>query len=116
MFRPNLWCHVRRKTGRDLFGQAAFGNPIKVPCAVVHLQPKVEDTAVRADSSASRGVAEETVIQATLLFPVSFMPILDDIISISGLLLEVSFVEPRYRVTGMLDHYEVKCTLKESVS
>lgn len=110
-FLPNLNATLRRaKTGTDEYD--AYGNrsyqaaePIRL--AVVRLDAGVSKTSVRADSSASRGAAEELLHDARLLFPTRHLPKTYDLIEIAGVVLETKSVMPRFDVFGRLDHYQV---------
>lgn len=75
--------------------------------SVVHLNLMSQDSSVRADSSASRGAADELVSEAKFLFTKMADIAIDDLVEIDGIKVEVSAVMPRYNVRGKLDHYEV---------
>lgn len=107
MFIPNNQGTLRRKIGTNVNGEALYGGPIPgVPCGVVHLNFSAEKTAVRADSSASRGNADEPLHFAKILFPAIVKPALGDQFHIHGLSLEIAKSEPRFSIMGALDHYE----------
>ena len=115
MFKPNNLCRVKRATGtRSGRGVATYSDPVSVACSVVHLNPRVQKTSVRADSSATRGNAEERVSDARLLFPITFKPKEADKIEFAGHVLEVTGVEPAYTALGRLDHYQVDCRIEGS--
>lgn len=106
-FIPNRTCGLRRKNGVNGFGEPSFDSKITVPFALVRFDTKVEDSTVRADSSATRGNVKEFHASGRALFPVSVVPKWGDIIVIDNKVFMVKEVEPRYHVLGNLDHYEV---------
>lgn len=106
MFLPNQVASVERAHGFNKFGEPRFMAATMVPCAVVKLIGIAEKTTVRADSSASRGSAEELSTNAKLLFPIVFRPTKGDRVSIAGEVMRVSEVHPRFAVGGHLDHFE----------
>lgn len=114
MFVPNQTCsHIAKSGLRTRHGEPIFLDAVTVPCAVVRLEPSVQHTSVRADSSGSRANAEEVATNATILFPAYVTVQNDDVIEIAGYRLEVKTVHPRFHVTGILDHYEIKAGSKE---
>jgi hypothetical protein len=74
---------------------------------VVKLPLTSQKTPVRADSSASRGAADEDVIQGILLFKPAVAIAMGDRIQISGMELRVASLQPRWNVLGRHDHDEV---------
>lgn len=110
MFLPNTYGMLSRKLGTNVYAEQLFSAPVKTPCAVVHLQAINVKSPIRADSSASRGNADEMTEMATILFPRSIKLNIGDKFSIQGLSLEISKIEPRLSVLGSLDHYEVGMT------
>lgn len=108
MFIPNNHCYIRRVSkARDIRGERTYGPRERTPCAVVTLNLEIDKTSVRADSSGSRGRAEEEQGVARLLFPV-YVKIADlDLVEVEGETLEVIQINPRRSVIGTLDHYEV---------
>lgn len=110
MFNPNNTCVLRKATATlDVRGERTYLPPKRgVPCAVVSLDLLIDKTSVRADSSGSRGRAEEQQGDALLLFP-TYVTIANlDIVEVDGVTLEVISVFPRRNVLGQLDHFEVK--------
>lgn len=107
MFLPNTYGMLSRKNGTNIFAEQIFGSPVKTPCAVVHLQETQVKSPIRADSSASRGNAEELTEMAKILFPRNIVLHVGDKFTILGFSLEVAKIEPRNDVLGKLDHYEV---------
>lgn len=68
--RPRNTCWITRKTGTyDDFGRHTFSaRRTRTRCSIVSMTREVDKTSVRADSTASRGRAEEPLAQARLLF------------------------------------------------
>lgn len=114
MFIPNntatLWRAGKRFNVR---GERTFEAPIKVECAVVSLGLMVERTSVRADSSGSRGRAEEEQGNAVVLFPAYLTVEEKDVIEVDGEVLQVEGLFPRRSVLGPLDHIEAHLTKAE---
>lgn len=112
MFKPNQTCTITlasRKT--DLYGRPLPGRKVRERCSVVFLNVTQEHSSVRADSSASRGNAEETTASAKLLMTTATKASVDDIIEIGGAVLKISGKSPRFDVRGNLDHYEVTANI-----
>ncbi len=106
MFQPNTFGLWSKLTGTNAYGETTWARAKKVACAVVGLEGQLKKTSVRADSSASRGSADEKVSVAKLLFPVVVKPKIGDRFEFNGMKLRFILVQPRYAVTGVLDHYE----------
>jgi hypothetical protein len=99
---------LRKVTGRDTYGQGTLGDPIAEKCMVVKNKHTDRHTTVRADSSASRGYADEYTTENRFLVAVNTQIEHDDQIAIAGLLIKVKVRHPRYDVFGKLDHYEIE--------
>lgn len=117
-FIPNLYCKVSKPLGEtDLYGQALPGTALpRVPCAIIYLDQRQEETAVRADTSASRGRFDEEIAKARLLFPATFKPDVEDRVELLNFVLKVKSVFPRHAVNGRLDHYQVDLDHEETLS
>lgn len=107
MFIPNTFGLLARRTTRNIHSEWSYGVAKRVPCAIVHLTKGAEKTTVRADSSASRGNAEESVAAAKILFPTSVNIQVNDRFEIKGVYLRVVKIEPRNDVLGRHDHNEI---------
>lgn len=110
MFRPNQDCVVRMQDGHDLYGMPKLGARKKERCAIVKLKVKNDKSSVRADSSASRGNARELEADVLLLLGPKTMAEHDAIIEIANNQYRVMSVNPRFSISGKLDHFEVGCT------
>jgi hypothetical protein len=107
MFRPNQICLLSRRTGRDEYAQETFSDPVEIGYSPVRLERKVEKTSVRADSSASRGQADQVVVNASILVEKTVTLALDDRLTIEGDDYRVSLIHRRKNVFGVLDHLQV---------
>lgn len=108
MFIPNTKCDLhRRSTSRDNFGRFNYHPKVKAPCAVIFLDVTIQKSSVRADTSGSRGQAEQFQGDAMLLFPKNLAITEGDVTFIDNRWLEVIEVEPRRNVLGKLDHLQV---------
>lgn len=110
MFLSNSIGELRRAQGRDIHARVTYAAPVSCPFAPVNLARKVEPTDRRADTSASRGAAEEIVSAAKILVPAYVSIGIDDLFSFSGNTYRVSGVHDRYTVAGEFDHFE--CNLE----
>lgn len=108
LFRPNLDCVVVQSSGKDVYGQPKPATRFKERCAVVRLQTTSLKSSVRADSSASRGSAQELVADTLLLLSKNTHARIDDVIEVAGKKLRVIGIHPRYDLLGALDHHEVE--------
>lgn len=110
MFVPNNTCRLwKATTTLDIRGERSYLSPVdNIACAVVSLDLLIDKTSVRADSSGSRGRAEEEQGDGLILFPTYVSIDENDIIEVDGAVLEIISVFPRRSVLGVLDHFEVK--------
>ncbi len=109
MFRPNQTCRIQLASGKtDLYGQPTPGRTITERCAVVKLLLTNEKSSVRADSSASRGNANEMQAVSVVLLAPTTRAAIDDILEIAGHKLRIMGYFPRFDVTGRLDHVQVE--------
>lgn len=115
MLTPNLDCWISRQfpDSHDLYGQPVLGSRVRERCAVVRLRDEAKHSTVRADSSASRGHAEEFVTSNKILLLAGTIARLDDKLEVLGIQMRVTSVFPRHDVSGRLDHYEVQGELWE---
>ncbi|MPQ56300.1 hypothetical protein [Duganella sp. FT27W] len=112
MFRPNQHCRIQLSSGKhDIHGQPIPGRYVPERCSVVKLATSNEKTTVRADSSASRGNAQELETTSIILLPANTLAKIDDIIQVAAIKLRIATREPKYDVTGRLDHYRIQATM-----
>ncbi|MDL2285094.1 hypothetical protein LJC19_08170 [Oxalobacter sp. OttesenSCG-928-P03] len=107
VFGMNVPCTITKLEGSDVYGKAKFGKEIKTKCSVASLMVANKDTTVRADSSGTRGHAEEVVSDAKLLFHKNTDISLGDKLTLPHIKLSVVAILPRYNVWSVLDHLEV---------
>lgn len=113
MFIPNTDAHLLRKAARrDIHGHETYAAPQPIRCAVVNLSEGVVTSSVRADSAASRGAADETILAAKILLPPHVKTVLGDVIRVRGYLVEIASIQPRTDVLGKLDHFEIGGNIK----
>lgn len=107
MFRPNSIGTLAKRVGRDIHSRPTYGPAAECPFAPVNLSLSTEKTTVRADSSASRGAAEETISpHGKILVPQTVSIAAGDRFSFAGENYLVVAIHPRHAVTGALDHFE----------
>lgn len=112
MFRPNKVCYISVASGRtDVYGQPLSATKVREQCAVVRLVTTNMKSAVRADSSASRGNAKELVGDSLILLTATTAASIDDLIDVGGDTFRILSMHPRYSVGGALDHYEVTASV-----
>lgn len=112
MFRPNQNCTISVSSGRtDVYGQPIASTKVRERCAVVRLITTNMKSAVRADSSASRGNAKELVSDSLILLTATTAANIDDLIEVSGSIFRILSMHPRYSVGGVLDHYEITASI-----
>ena len=111
MFRPNQNCVIKKASGKtDVYGMPIIGASVNERCAVVKLNIRNEKSAVRADTSASRGNAREFQDDAEILLTKTSIAEIDDVIVVGGQSFLISSKFPRYDVRGELDHIQISCT------
>lgn len=107
MFIPNLRGDLYRKSGRDIYGRAQLGPRQDCPFAIINLEIGARKTSVRADSSASRGAADEIASQRAKILIPSYVDVrVGDYFGFQGRRYEINMVHPRHSITGRFDHYE----------
>jgi len=106
-FVPNLPAQLMHKTGRDVHGVPVYAAPIAVIIAVVNAKRKTEKTSVRADSSGSRGAADQiTTGLGRVLFTANETVSIDDRLEFDGDSYRITTVHRRRDIFGELDHIE----------
>ena len=116
MFTPNataVW--LKKEARRTLTGGEIFEAPRPIALAIVELADSSTRTTVRADSSASRGAADQRVSAAKLLIAPAFEVRIGDVIVIDGISLEITSVHPRRDIFGKLDHREILCDARPDI-
>lgn len=116
MFFPNTRADLYRRTKKvNNFGRAVYEPRKSVPCAVVHMNVSAQKSSVRADTSASRGQAEQMQGDARILVPIYVDVKEGDVFQKDHIWIEVIEVEPRRNVLGQLDHYQIELAKVEPI-
>ena len=110
-FRPTVPCQIVRAGPLDQYGRPSDAITIPALCGVVKMRFDSAKTSIRTDAAASRGSAREFEAKVLLLFPPQTPVNLDDSIQVQGQRVRAISVEPRFAITGQLDHYEVGCDI-----
>ena len=111
MFRPNQTCRLQLSNGHDIYGQPKPATVVREGCAIVKLVQTATKTSVRADSSASRGNAEEVQAQSVILLPPSTRARIGDLIDVAGVQLKIESTLPRHDCQGRFDHVEITASI-----
>lgn len=112
MFIPNRICYIRRKSPTtDMYGQHSYGQKEAIHYALVRFDTVIEDSTVRADSSATRGNIKEFHASGRVLVYKKHNPLHGDLLVVEGKVFEIKEVEPRFNVLGKFDHWE--CDLEK---
>jgi hypothetical protein len=107
MLNSNALCQVRKVSGFDVYGKPRLGTAVTERCAILKLKRELQHTTVRADASQSRGHADEFVATNKVHLDSTTTAALGDQLSVGGVLLKITSLNPSYDVLGPLDHYEV---------
>ena len=106
-FTPNLIGMIQRKTGFDIHGRPALSSPVACQFAIVNAKRQSEKTSVRADSSASRGMADEITTALGRILVAKHESIeIGDVFSFDGDSYDVQSKHIRRSVFGEIDHFE----------
>lgn len=107
MFQPNLVGVLRNRIGRDVHGMPSYGSERACPFAIVNLELRTQKTSVRADSSGSRGSADEVTSSNLKILVPSYVQIaVDDQFTFEGQRYQISTKHVRRSVMGTIDHIE----------
>lgn len=105
---PNIVATLRRQTGFTAQGRPTWGGETSLKVAIVSLRTLSERSSVRADSSASRGRAEETRADGVVLVPPEIAVHVSDRLHMLGLTYEITSVFPRHGLGGTLGHTQIE--------
>jgi hypothetical protein len=112
MFRPNNSCIIKVSSGKtDVYGRPLPATSIVERCAIVKLKIHSEKSAIRADTSATRGNARELQADTLILMTSTTRANIDDVIVVAGYELRIMTKEPRFATNGTLDHYEITASV-----
>ncbi|MBA8881725.1 hypothetical protein [Phyllobacterium myrsinacearum] len=107
MYRPNQTVKWSKRIGRDVYNRTSFAKAIDIGCAIVTLQRSSQQTTVRADSSGSRGAADEVVAKTKILVGATARISRGDLFLINDENYTVINLHPRFTVHGKHDHTEI---------
>lgn len=111
MFEPNQMGKLYKLAGRDVHARSTFEDPIDCPFGSVNMDIGSRKTSVRADSSASRGSADETSAERAKILVPAFINIdIGDKFECDEGLFIVMTRHVRRSVMGYIDHFE--CNLE----
>ena len=109
MFNPNHKCVIRVASGKtNVYGEPTPASLSYEDCAVVMLDVQSKKTSVRADSSGTRGAAEEFESNIKILLAKTTKASIKDFMEVQGILFSITSKMPRLNLAGVVDHYEVK--------
>ena len=112
MFRPNQVCYILVASGRtDVYGQPLAATRVREQCAIVTLKVTNKPTSIRSEKSATRGAAREPITDSMILLTAKTAAKIDDLIDLGGFTFRVLSMNPRYTLSGTLDHYEVTVSI-----
>lgn len=107
MFRPNLIGRISNAVGYDVHARPLYSDERDCPFAPVNLAVGSQKTSVRADSSASRGTADEiAVMRGKILVPAYVEIEIGDRFAFAGAVYRIEMKHVRMSVTGQIDHFE----------
>lgn len=107
MFEPNSTGVLYSLSGRDVHGRPTYAPARPCPFAPVNLHVGAQKTSVRADSSASRGSADETAaMRAKILIPAFVKVEIGDKFEFDDLRFRIEAKHTRRSVSGVVDHFE----------
>ncbi|MGS1116736.1 hypothetical protein [Castellaniella sp. UC4442_H9] len=104
----------RRVTGYQPHGHPLYAQRRWSHCAVLKLRKSAADTTVRADSSATRGHAQEVLSDAWLLVAFDDDIRVGDRLVVMGFQIKVTAVRPRLGAFGDYDHNEIKGSIESA--
>lgn len=115
MFEPNLTGQLSRVVGRDVHARATYSDPTDCPFAIVNMDIGAAKTIVRADSSASRGSADERAAMRAKILIAPYVEVkIGDRFEFDGLAFVISSRHVRRSVMGNVDHFECAMELLQA--
>lgn len=107
MFQPNLVGKLSRLAARDVHAREIWSDPVDCPFGAVNLDVGSQKTSVRADSSASRGAADEIATMRAKILIAPFVTVeIGDRFQFDGMTFKITTKHTRRSVTGTVDHFE----------
>jgi hypothetical protein len=107
MFIPNLDCWIRKVTGYNADGEEILAPKVLERCAIVRYRKELFHTTVRADSSATRGYADENRADIIVLLQPDTQGKIGDQLELQGMKVRIVSSFPRHNHAGVLEHNEV---------
>jgi hypothetical protein len=107
MLNSNATCQIRKLLGFDVYGKPKLGDPVTEKCAILKLRKEMQHTTVRADGSQSRGHGDEFVATNKIHLDGRTVATLGDQVSVAGVLIKVTSLNPSHDVLGPIDHWEL---------
>lgn len=111
LFNPNTTCTIVKNQGYDFYGEPIRQERVTEACAVLNAKRALKKSSVRADSSASRGNAQEITADYWLILLPDTVAEIDDLIEIHGVQVKIVDLIPRYGLDGRHDHTEALCDM-----
>jgi hypothetical protein len=106
-FTPNMVGQIQRKNGFDVYGKPLLTPPTPCLFSIVNAKRQSEKTSVRADSSASRGMADEITTGLGRILVAKHESIeIGDVFGFDGDTYDVQSKHIRRNVFGEIDHFE----------
>lgn len=116
LFVPNQRCVIVKMSAMDIYGQKHVERRINENCAILKSKKNSTKSSVRADSSASRGNAQEITADYWLILEKNTQAEIDDLIEFRGLRLKIIGLHPRFSIRGDHDHTEATCKIWNEAS
>jgi hypothetical protein len=106
-FTPNLIGKLFRPVARDIYGRGQFADPVDCQFAIVNAKRQSVKTSVRADSSASRGNADEITTGLGRILVAKHVEVeIGNLFEFDGDTYEIVSTHIRRSVLGEIDHFE----------
>ena len=115
LFNPNNTCVIIKNTGYNMYGESQRKERITEPCALLNAETAIKKSSVRADSSASRGNAQEMIADYWLILLPTTCAEEDDLVEINGVQAKIFKLVPRFSLYGEHDHTEALCQMWNEV-
>lgn len=111
LFNPNQRCVIVKMGKMDIYGQRHIDKRISEKCAILQSKKSTTKSSVRADSSASRGNAQEITADYSFVLERTTVAEINDLIEFNSLRLKIVGLHPRFSIRGEHDHTEALCTI-----
>jgi hypothetical protein len=108
MLITTLTCKLRKVTGMNQYAEETLGPVTTERCAPVRLRHSQAHSSVRADSTASRGAADEDQADSIVLLTPTTKAELGDQLEVADLKLRIVQLHPRFGMAGKLEHWEIR--------